>query len=125
MIYILEAYTWYGMSLGAKHYYGNIRTHCRCKDDFKPIQLPDKLSKEAIIQSARAWFKRNAKRGDLMLMGSSSIRDPLPCIIGPRVKKTELNSLYKAAEAIDFWEENESAMKLICKRWDKAIEECT
>ena len=122
MIYILNAYTWRGISIGATHYYGNIRTHSR-SGDFKPVPLNDQLSKEKIIQSARAWFKNNANRGDVMLIGSDSICDPQPCIIGPRAKKAELNSLYKAAEAIDFWENNERAMKIICEQWDKIIKE--
>jgi hypothetical protein len=123
LIYHLRIITWVGVSFGASHYTGTIDANYRVKEDVPTVRLDnrDMFSEAGVIRAARRWFKKNGKRGDILLKGSHCYCDPLPVLIGPREFKTKGNALYKRAQSLDFWEHsrNDPKMEKIAKAWDK------
>ncbi len=120
MIYHLKILTWVGYSFGASHYWGTIDANYRVKEDVPTVRLDRNMFSNAeVIAAARRWFKKNAKKGDILLHGSHCYCDPLPVLIAPRDFKTKGNALYRQAEAIGFWERDEAKMQRIAKAWEK------
>jgi len=114
--------TWWGMCPGAIHYFGTIDSRDM---EMKTVHIDgdhDLYSEEAVIKEARRWFRKNAKRGDIMLLGGAAYRDPQKVLCGPAEFKKKGNALYAKAEAIDFWEKDEARMQKLSDQWDVLIE---
>lgn len=130
--------TWANVVPGASHYHGSI--HIDDKQIRVEQVLNERLVKQFNIEEQRSGSRYRYLLGDtitrffdeesliasaiemvgpdtVLFNGDKAILDPLSVLVGPEPFKTEANALVAEAEANDWWEGDEAAMKDIYERW--------
>jgi hypothetical protein len=131
--------SWVGRVEGAEHYYVELVQRC---GDEKTLhhsltlseaerlnrRNPDKrwLPGEDIryffdinraVRAAVAGYKTMFPGAIILVEGASSSFEPQPILDGPKEVMAAINKLVEQAEDIDWWEEDEKAMRVISEKW--------
>jgi hypothetical protein len=146
MLVYLDISTWRGLSIGAVHYYGQLKSYGK---SYRQIVLMRKVtpavvdeltdadgncsykvgweterwrSKRALRQAAIRYFKKHYPiEGALLIEGQSAYAEPQPVLCGPKTVKDAINKLCRQAERCGYWD-NEETMGRICNEWEKLIQ---
>lgn len=142
----LEIYSYAGIVLDARHYMGSLKiagrefgiTRKLTASEAKQLNKDEQQragggkfhrysvgsesgrfqTEEALVEAAIAMLQADHPEITVLLRGPSYNPDPLPVLLAPEPLKTQLNALVAEAEAIDWWDKDEAAMRDICDRWE-------
>lgn len=138
----LQIDSWAGISLGASHFYGNLRFEddrkeltykltaaqaARLDDGYQAGDSTERFfTEEAVIERALSAWQRLFPRAKVLLLGNSSYIEP-KLILGmpgaPDAILMELSGIYLAAESIGFYDNpaNDQKMDALNDRWHNII----
>jgi hypothetical protein len=144
-IVFLKITSWYGISVGAEHYYGKLTdfktnenielTYPLTKEDAKYLNKKEKIedeigyeegeeserfrNEEAVIERAKKQFKILFPKATILVRGTSD-PNPQEVLVGPKQFKNAINVLWQRCELLD-WdrEEDEEELEEIYGKWEK------
>ena len=147
-IVYLEITSWYGISIGAEHYYGKLsgsdtvveleRTltsrqakELNKKDSMKYLKEGSKTgrfdTKEEIIEVALFEYKKHFPDAKILILGRSSLAEPQKILDAPKQIRDKGNLLFAETEKIEWIEkygfyyrtkEDEKKIDALSRKWD-------
>lgn len=144
MIVYLEISSWIGMSLGAMHFYGTMRTGYDNDGNHQKIDMRRPLTsaqakelnkahdvkfykagslyqgydtRDEIRQQALATYKDLFPGATILVEGSSAVADPQPILDGPKDIMDFVNELVRQAEEIGWYEGDYHGMDKIYREY--------
>ncbi len=142
MRYFLSLSTYVGLTFGASHYYASIKsedyeiptvelkidqaTGYTDPDDpdvplmYETARLPNR---ETAITLACAWFEKNGKPDDVLIVGSTAIADPQEILCAaPEIKKAA-NALWRRTVKIGQWDVRAKwpQMEALSAKWEAIV----
>jgi len=146
-IVFLKINCWEGVSVGAEHWYGVLRSyderHNRIDTELQRkmtaqdvVHLNKKrgmghdcgykvgefttcfYTRRSVIEKAKRVFRRHFPRAKVLMLGDAGTAQQQPVIVGPKDFKEPINKLVKEAEKINWWD-NEEEMQILWDKWQK------
>jgi hypothetical protein len=76
------------------------------------------FSRDRAVKGAVKAYKTIFPGAIILVEGTMGTYQPQPILDGPQEDMEAINDLVEMAEAIDWWEEDEEAMRAICDEWE-------
>jgi len=137
----LEITSWIGMSIGATHYYGELKCGDKKVDLLHPLtrkeaanlnkeslfdymykageNYPGYVNRDKLIKQAIKTFIDHFPTADILISGRSYCADPQEILVGPEDLKEFVNSLVKEADSFGRYEGDKMRMEIIFQKFRK------